>query len=356
MSRELEWCHELMRNSYSAMALLDARLTLTRVSAPLEIMLGANVGELLGQNMNVLVRNREGGSVQSIISDSAAMGTSLPGLSVCRGGSEVPVSIRAVKLDGEAGGWFVILSDLTQQTQFDRLKSDFVSIVSHELRTPLSSIAGALGLVSAGAAGDVSEDASEMIGIALNNTNRLIRLIDDLLDVERIESGRLHFDMQCHSLGALLRTAIQEIKPFADRYKVALQFEKAEGSDCVHVDSDRTVQVFTNLLSNAIKFSPADGQVTIRLFPKPAYHRIEFIDNGPGIPEGFRKRIFTKFAQADGSGSRRVGGTGLGLAISRQIVDRLDGKLWFADNPQGGTIFYMDLPAASAEHGVNNVY
>jgi signal transduction histidine kinase len=168
--------------------------------------------------------------------------------------------------------------------------------------------------------------------------------------VERIESGRLHFEIERRSLGSLIRTAMDEIKPFSDQHKVELRFDEECGADFVRVDGDRIVQVFTNLLSNAIKFSPTGGKVVVRMSLKPAFHRVEFIDNGSGIPEEFRKRIFTKFAQADGSGSRRVGGTGLGLAISRQIMERLDGKLWFDDNPEGGTIFYVDLPAAPPQH------
>ncbi len=337
----------LLRRGHDPVAFLDQRLRITSSSIMFGEMFDVDADLLRGRDVTLLVKARDGQPLLPILEEAEASRTELRVSGIRAGDEEFPLSLRAVDLrEGGKGGWFLILSDLSQQTHFDRLKSDFVSTVSHELRTPLSSIAGALGLVAAGATGDIGDDTADMVGIALNNTNRLIRLINDLLDIQRIESGRMHFDIQPRSLRDLIQAALDEIKPFADDHQVGLEFTPDEGRDGVLADADRVVRVFTNLLSNAIKFSPTGGTVCVRMRLRAGFHRIDVIDNGPGIPESFRGKVFDKFAQADGSGTRKIGGTGLGLAISREIVDRLDGKLWFADNPEGGTIFSVDLPVS----------
>lgn len=241
--------------------------------------------------------------------------------------------------------WFVDAAPLCMEAEFDRLKSDFVANVSHELRTPLSSIAGALGLVAAGATGEVGDDTLQIVQVALNNTHRLIRLINDLLDVERIAIGKLHFDMARHSLRGIVQSSIEDLRPLATRQNVRFAYADDGGPDMVHVDSDRLTQVMMNILSNAIKFSPSHSLVQVVVTTDNAFHRVEIIDSGVGIPEEFRSRMFQKFAQADIQSNRKASGLGLGLAISREITDRLGGKLWFRPNPEGGSIFCVEIPA-----------
>ncbi len=233
---------------------------------------------------------------------------------------------------------------LNERERIERLKNEFVSTVSHELRTPLTSIAGMLELLDAEVVGALPAEAKEMVNVAYNNSLRLIRLINDILDIEKIESGRMPFDLAPLPLAPLIEKAVAEMQSFAQGLgvRVARQFRVVEA--IALVDPDRFIQVLTNLVSNAAKFSPQDETVLVTLDRSSDRLRISVADRGPGIPEVFRGRMFEKFAQADGSDSRRLAGTGLGLAIVKEIVERLDGTVSFDTEIDRGTTFHVDLP------------
>ncbi len=241
-------------------------------------------------------------------------------------------------------GFFSLGTDVTELKRIDRMKSEFVSTVSHELRTPLTSIRGSLGLVWGGVAGVLPEKAKGLIGIAKNNCERLIRLINDILDSEKIESGKMQFELQTHEMQPLMAQALADNEGFALQHQVRLALHAPKQPLRVRVDSDRLIQVLTNLLSNAIKFSPADSEVQVLLGRHAGRVRVEVRDKGPGIPEAFRQRIFQKFSQADSSDTRQKGGTGLGLNISKAIVERMEGSLGFTTELNAGTTFFFDLP------------
>ncbi|WNG25360.1 PAS domain S-box protein [Cystobacter fuscus] len=231
-----------------------------------------------------------------------------------------------------------------KQRQVELMKSEFVSTVSHELRTPLTSIRGSLGLLEGGILGELPSQAQDMVRIARSNTERLIRLINDILDLEKMESGKLDFQLEPLELGTLLAQAVEAHQGYAEecdaRVELALE---APGARAL-VDGDRFLQVLANLLSNALKFSPRGERVTLRLERVGSRLRVSVEDHGPGIPESFRARIFEKFAQADGSDSRRKGGTGLGLSITRALVTQLGGTLDFVSREGVGTTFRVELP------------
>jgi signal transduction histidine kinase len=231
--------------------------------------------------------------------------------------------------------------DIRQLKEVERLKTDFVSTVSHELRTPLTAIRGALGLVLAGTTGPVAAKTRDLLQIGLQNTERLIRLINDILDVERIESGHLSIRREPCELGTILRTTVDSLRTVAMEAQVTLVLEAGE-SAVVTGDPERLVQVFTNLISNAVRFSPRGESVTVSLRTTPTSVVVFVTDRGPGIPLEFRRRIFGKFQQADPSGS--VGGTGLGLAIVQAIVERHGGSIRFDSAPGHGTTFITELP------------
>ncbi len=241
-------------------------------------------------------------------------------------------------------GFYALGNDVTELKRIDRMKSEFVSTVSHELRTPLTSIRGSLGLVWGGVAGELPEKAKELVGIAKSNCERLIRLINDILDSEKIESGKMRFELQALELEPLMAQALTAIEGFAAQHHVRTVLLETQAPVRVSADSDRLIQVVTNLLSNAIKFSPPEGVVQVALRRRPGWVRVEISDRGPGIPEEFRKRIFQKFTQADSSDTRQKGGTGLGLNISKAIIERMGGSIGFTTESQVGTTFFFELP------------
>jgi len=231
--------------------------------------------------------------------------------------------------------------DIRHLKEVERLKTDFVSTVSHELRTPLTAIRGALGLVLAGTTGSVAPKTRDLLQIGLQNTERLIRLINDILDIERIEAGHLIVRREPCELATILRTTVDSLRTVAMEAQVTLALE-GNDSAVVTGDPDRLVQVFTNLISNAVRFSPPGETVTVALRTTPTSVVVFVSDRGPGIPLEFRRRIFGKFQQADPAGS--AGGAGLGLAIVRAIVERHGGSIRFDSAPGHGTTFITELP------------
>jgi PAS domain S-box-containing protein len=241
-------------------------------------------------------------------------------------------------------GFSSLGNDVTELKRIDRMKTEFVSTVSHELRTPLTSIRGSLGLVWGGVTGELPAQARNLVGIAKNNCERLIRLINDILDSEKIESGNMRFELQAMELEPLLEQSIASNEGFAEQHGVKLVLHPAQKPVRVCVDSDRLIQVVTNLLSNAIKFSLPGSAVQVALHVHAGRARVEISDKGPGIPDEFRERIFQKFSQADSSDTRQKGGTGLGLSISKAIVERMDGSIGFTTEDQVGTTFFFEFP------------
>src|SRR5580698_478559 len=245
----------------------------------------------------------------------------------------------------ETRGILRALRYATERKRLERLKDEFVSTVSHELRTPLTSISGSLGLLMGNAAGNLPHAMARLLAIAHTNSQRLVRLVNDILDIEKMDAGKVVFNFSRVEFPPLVAQAIEANRGFAEGYGVRIRLEEASTAVAdVRADSDRLLQVVTNLLSNAIKFSPADHEVVVALEKGTDMVRLTVRDHGPGIPVDFKPLIFEKFAQADAGAARQKGGTGLGLSIVKQIVDRLSGEVGFADAPGGGTIFHVQLP------------
>jgi PAS domain S-box-containing protein len=266
-------------------------------------------------------------------------------------GGRVPMFLSIDGLCSQAGdliGFLAVGTDISELKKIERMKSEFVSTVSHELRTPLTSIKGSLGLLLCGLAGSLPDRARQMVEIAASNTDRLVRLINDILDIEKIESGRMSFRRDVLKLGVLLAEAVEQNEAYADQYGVRLELAALTAPVQVEGDRDRLLQVMANLLSNAIKFSPRDETVRVEVAVREGRVRIAVVDRGPGIPPEFHAQIFQKFAQADASDSRQRGGTGLGLSICKAIVERLDGTIGFESEPGEGSTFYVELPLVPA--------
>jgi PAS domain S-box-containing protein len=243
---------------------------------------------------------------------------------------------------GRYSGSVLSFRDISQRYALDRLKDEFVSTVSHELRTPLTSIRGALGLLSSGILGDISEKATNLLRIALSNSDRLVRLINDILDLERAQSGREPLVFRPVQMADLVRQAMDGMQLMAESAGVLQIHDKTQVE--ITADGDRLLQVLTNLLSNAIKFSPPNSAVSIMLRPGSSGVTLSVIDQGRGIPADKLEAIFGRFQQVDASDSRQKGGSGLGLAICRAIVSQHNGRIWAERNPIRGSTFRVFLP------------
>jgi len=237
-----------------------------------------------------------------------------------------------------------IVRDITERVRTERMKSEFISTVSHELRTPLTSIRGSLALVVGGVVGELPAAVKPMLDIAHKNSERLILLVNDILDMEKIEAGKMEFDLQEVKLMPLLNQAMDGNRAYAEQFKVSYELESELPEVIVRLDANRLMQVFANLLSNAAKFSPAGGKVSIAVERRGERIRVAVKDHGPGIPDGFKDKVFQKFAQADSSDTRKKGGTGLGLSITRAIVEQMGGKIDFESQPNVLTTFYFEFP------------
>ncbi len=241
--------------------------------------------------------------------------------------------------------------DMSLRRRMEQMKTEFISTVSHELRTPLTAIRGALGMLVGGVAGHIDEGARPLLDIAHKNSERLVRLINDILDIEKLEAGRLPFHFSRCDVQTLTEQALADLKPYADEYGVRLTLTLPDGPLQAesNLDPDRFTQVMANLLSNAIKHSPAGAVVTVDLRRHGGSLEIGVQDQGQGIPADFRSRIFERFAQADSSDARKRGGTGLGLAITRSLVQQMHGRIGFDSQEGQGTRFWLRLPVASTQ-------
>ena len=244
---------------------------------------------------------------------------------------------------GEAVRMIGTAQDITEERAVARFKDEIISIVSHELRTPLTAVRGSLGLLSAGILGAVSKQAKRMLEVATNNTDRLVRLLNDILDLERLKSGKTELARSRWEVAEVLEEVGQIMTPDAERAGVVLEI--VPDQVCAFADRDRIVQVLTNLLSNAIKFSPPEGRVWLRVRRNGTELLFQVEDQGRGIPEDKVDAIFGRFEQVDTSDARERGGAGLGLAICRSIVEQHGGRIWATSRLHEGSVFSFTVPA-----------
>jgi PAS domain S-box-containing protein len=335
----------------SGMLMVDRAGKVVLVNTEIERLFGYPRGELIGRSVDILVprglrgphaRHRAGFTLRPE-AHRIGVGRELSGQR--KDGSEFPVEVTLNPIHtGEGLLILGVIVDISERKRLERLKEEFVSTVSHELRTPLTSICGSLGLLIGGATGKLPDPAGRLLAIAQSNSQRLVRLVNDILDIEKMESNRVAFMFRRVEACAVVEQAIEANRGFADSYGIRVRLDPASVPGEVHADPDRLAQVVTNLLSNAIKFSPPDGEVEVAVRECDRQVRISVRDHGPGIPADFRPHMFEKFAQADATNAGRKGGTGLGLSIVKEIVTRLGGTVGFDDAPGGGTVLQVDLP------------
>ena len=262
-----------------------------------------------------------------------------------------PVRGETAATDREQGdllGRIFVLRDVTRETAVDRMKTEFVSVVSHELRTPLTAIKGYVELILGGQTGEINDIQRDFLSIVQNSTGRLTALINDILDISRIESGRVDIKRIAVDYARVVRETTVTLAQEAAAKNIAFATEVPERLPSVSGDPGRIAQVLMNLLSNAIKFTPDGGRVTVRVEATPTVMTTCIEDTGIGISPGDQKRLFQRFFRADNSSTREAGGTGLGLAITKAIIEKLHGAIWVESAPGEGARFYFTLPTVEA--------
>lgn len=351
---------------------LNCQGKITFVNPAAARMLGYGVKELINLFMHEVVKHSRPDGVRYFLEDNPIYATLQNGtvqhvtddIFYRRDGSKFPVEYVStpIREQKKIVGAVVIFKDITERQIIERMKDEFVSVVSHELRTPLTSIRSALGLLARGSLNNQPEKSQRMLEIAFDNTNRLVRLINDILDIERINSGKVTMHKQTCNAADLMIQAVDEMQAMAEKAEIHLELTPA--SVQLWADPDRIIQTITNLLSNAIKFSPPGSTVWLSVelqqegevrkadcveknkftTPPTSYLLFQIKDQGRGIPEDKLETIFDCFQQVDASNSRHQGGTGLGLAICRSIVQQHGGKIWAESILGKGSTFYFTLP------------
>ena len=330
---------------------LEGRITDWNTQA--EVVFGWKREEILGKSAaQTLLPPRYAVALEAALAEYLATGRSemldrpVERVMIDRHGREIPVEIKVgLVSSGNQRFFSAFVHDITRRREVERLKDEFVSTVSHELRTPLTAIYGSLNLVNTGMAGELPPDAKELIGISHDSTERLIRLVNDILDVEKIASGKVEYRRVRQPMRPLVEQAMRDTQAYAD--DLGIRMFLVDGADAeAEVDGDRIVQVCVNLLSNAIKFSPPGGTVEVALDRVGGSVRVSVADHGDGIAPEFGARLFERFAQADATDRRTKGGTGLGLNICRSIVQAHGGTIAFESRPGVRTEFFFELPLA----------
>lgn len=246
---------------------------------------------------------------------------------------------------GELAFGIASFQDITERKRLDQLKNQFVSTVSHELRTPLTAIRGSLGLILGNALGEPPPQMLAMLQTANQNSQRLLNIVNDILDLQKIEANQMDYQFQYTDLSQLLQKAVQELTSYANEHQVSFRVTVTAKDPTLTADPDRLMQVLANLLSNAAKFSPAGSSILLHLDQvKDDQLRLTVTDQGAGIPDAFKQRIFQPFSQFDAADNRSRGGTGLGLTITKAIVEKHRGQIRYVNATEQGSSFIVDLP------------
>ncbi len=340
----------ILNNVVDGIVTIDKKGTIETFNPAAEMIFGYASYEVIGKNVKCLMpepyHGEHDGYLQNYhdTGEAKIIGTGREVIGQRKDGSTFPMELAVSAMDVSGVQMFTgIVRDITDRKQADLAKAEFVSTVSHELRTPLTSIKGSLGLIRSGALGALPDKLGSMLNIAYNNSERLVLLINDILDMEKIQAGKMDFHMQAIEVASLLKSAMEANKGYGDEHGVTFGCECFDDTIKVLGDKDRLMQVLSNLMSNAAKFSPEGEQVDLSVARRGDTIRMSVKDSGPGIPEEFRKSIFEKFSQADSSDTRQKGGTGLGLSISKAIVEQHGGSIGFDTVTGKGATFYVDL-------------
>jgi PAS domain S-box-containing protein len=369
-TRALRESNDRMRavvdNMLEGLITISDRNLIEQVNPAAEAMFGYDPGELVGQHLKILMPQSLAGRADEFLKDGAqkALGRISEWDGRRKNGEVFRFELSLFAFQTPEGRHFAgHLRDISERKKLEKMKQEFVATVSHELRTPLTSIRGSLSLLAGGALGDLPDEARDVVLIAERNTIRLITLINDILDLERVEAGKVQLKVEEIPLAAVLERSLESVRGFAEQQGIAIAAPATEAR--VAGDLDRLVQVLVNLLSNAVKFSPPAGTVTVEVAERDDHAEVSVRDNGRGVPAHRREAIFERFEQVESSDARqkaclfqrfsqidgsltRTGGTGLGLAICKAMVEQHGGKIGVESQPGRGSRFWFRIPSRRA--------
>ena len=345
--------HTIVESAHDAFVGFDPRGIVTDWNSRAAQIFGWSRDEVIGRPLSGLIIPERYRSVFSAAlanftrGENAFSDARIERMVISRGGREFPVE-TSIGQAGSPGGVFfgAFLHDISERKKVERMKNEFISTVSHELRTPLTAIRLSLGLLAGGTVGHFEPDVKRLLDISHESCERLVRLINDMLDLEKIESGNMEFALVAQALLPVVEAAVEATRSYALPFKVALRIGSDGSAPLVALDRDRIIQVVMNLVSNAVKYSSPGASVEVRVSTEGGMARLSVADHGSGIPAEFQSRIFDKFAQADSTDTRQRSGTGLGLAICRELVGAHRGRISFHTEAGVGTRFDVDLPLA----------
>jgi PAS domain S-box-containing protein len=342
---EAEERRRIFETSLDVILVVDRQGNVLRVSPSSAATLGYDPDEMIGQNASKFVHPEDLALIRGEMRQ-ARHGRTTRDFAiryVHKNGAVVTLSWSGVWSEPEQRHFF-IGRDITKQKRIEHMKDEFIATVSHELRTPVTTIAGPLGLLMNGAAGELTDKVKRLITMAHNNSTRLSLLVNDILDIERIESGKMPFSLRRVDARRVVEQAIEANRNLEQKFGVSVQLRTDIAEAAVHSDAERLTQVVANLLSNAVKFSPKGEEVIVSIEIQDDRFRIAVRDRGPGVPDEYKTLIFNKFVQVEATNSRLKGGNGLGLSIVRETMIKLGGSVGHVPAPSGGSIFYVDVP------------
>lgn len=328
---------------------MDMDMVITQWNVSAEKIFGYSYKEALGTNISeLIVPERIRTRVQKIVDDMSSKdgGTHSINENLTKSGAPIFCewfNTPLVDDNGNVIGFASLAQDITERYRIQKMKDEFISIVSHELRTPLTSLRGSLGLVLGGMTGELPDKANEFLSMADKNAERLTLLINDILDIQAIESGQLRFDFQDTNIEEVLHTAIDENKSFANQSGITIKLTDIKLPLTVNIDASRIQQVLDNLISNAIKYSPDNDVISVSAELKDEQVVVSVCDNGPGVTTEFQSSLFDKFTQGEETSTRKFSGTGLGLSISKGIIEQHGGQIYYHHSPSGGSCFKFEL-------------
>lgn len=352
IQRQVKRTQAILDEAFDAIISIDCDGNISGFNHSAEIIFGYHADQIMGKNFNYLIaenqRIHNGNFIEQylIAKGKKMLGVDRELLGLRRNGKEFPIELAISEVIDEGQPTYIcMVRDISERQHTEKLKHDFIATISHELRTPLTSVSASLALIESGSLGAIPDKISSLVKIAKQNSLRLQNLISDLLDMDKLLSNQLEFNVTTCDAFDLLQKAISDCQYLFDKHQVKVQITNIAIGVKVHADGARVQQVLDHLLSNAAKFSPPFANIDIAVTAKKNWVKFSVTDHGSGIPNEFKPNIFHSFTQADSSNTRSQDGTGLGLAISKELIEKMGGKIGFTSSIGQGSSFFFELPS-----------